>query len=200
MNRPKLVAATRNPGKVLELGELLRDLPFEILGLRDYDVRTDVAETGESFGQNAEIKASAYALLTGELTLADDSGLVVDALGGAPGVLSARYAGAGASDTDRIARLLMELGPTDDRRARFVCAISLAAPDGALVTTVEGRCEGSIAYLPRGLNGFGYDPIFIPDGFEKTFGELSARAKSEISHRAVATAEIKRFLLGFRGI
>lgn len=197
MNRPKLVAATRNPGKVRELGELLRDLPFDVRGLRDYDFSADVEETGATFAQNAAIKASAYAVMTGELTLADDSGLVVDALGGAPGVLSARYAGPEASDSDRIAKLLTELGRSDDRRARFVCAIALAAADGTIVTTVEGRCEGSIAYSPRGVNGFGYDPIFVPDGFRETFGELSGGAKSKISHRAVATAQIKRFLLGF---
>lgn len=200
MNRPRLVAATRNRGKVLELKALLRGLPFDIRGLADYAIERDVEETGTTFAENAAIKASAYGLMAGELTLADDSGLVVDALDGAPGVFSARYAGPGASDADRIARLLAELASVGDRRARFVCAISVAGGDGKILTTVEGFCEGTIADSPRGANGFGYDPVFIPSGFDRTFGELPADVKSEISHRAVATVEIKRFLLNFGGV
>ncbi|HKC65637.1 MAG TPA: non-canonical purine NTP pyrophosphatase, partial [Pyrinomonadaceae bacterium] len=128
--------------------------------------------------------------------LSDDSGLEVHALGGAPGVYSARYGGAGLSYDERIKRLLDELSRTgsDDRRARFVCVIAIANPQGEVVNLSTGVCEGTIAHVPRGTNGFGYDPVFVPDGYEQTFGELSTEIKEKISHRALALATARAFL------
>ncbi|MBK8149999.1 MAG: RdgB/HAM1 family non-canonical purine NTP pyrophosphatase [Acidobacteria bacterium] len=197
MTRRKLVAATRNRGKIRELRDLLGDLPFELCGLDDFPPVDDVEETGDTFVANAELKAAAYARHFGELTLSDDSGLAVDALGGAPGVLSARYAGESASDAERISKLLSELANASHRGARFVCAIAVADPEGGILHRVEGFCEGSIAFEPRGDRGFGYDPVFIPEGFDRTFGELDDAVKSRVSHRVVATAQIIRFLKEF---
>lgn len=190
-----LVAATFNPGKLRELRALFGALPYEIRGLADFGIVADVDETGATFRENAEIKARAYSLLTGEIALSDDSGLVVDALGGAPGVLSARYAGAGASDDARIAKLLADIAGSgaSDRSARFVCAISAAAPDGRILATFDGICEGTIAGERRGTGGFGYDPVFVPAGFAESFGELPDSVKSEISHRARAGAKLLAF-------
>ncbi len=197
MESRKLVAATRNPGKMRELRDLLTDLPMSIRSLDDYAVTEDVEETGSTFIANAELKASAYALLTGEMVLSDDSGLAVVALGGAPGILSARYAGTDASDAERIAKLLGELNGADDRRGHFVCAIAVADRRGKILRSVEGICRGTIATEPRGDNGFGYDPVFVPDGFNTSFGEISDSIKSRISHRAAASRQILRFFEEF---
>jgi XTP/dITP diphosphohydrolase len=195
----ELLIATRNAGKVIEVREILSDLPLLMRSLLDFPGTAEVAETGETFAENASIKASAYALQTGVWALSDDSGLEVEALGGAPGVYSARYAGESATDAERIELLLLELACTGDtlRRARFVCAISLADPSGRILNLSEGICEGRIANHPRGNQGFGYDPIFIPEGYGQTFGELSSEIKQKISHRARALDRTRAFLLEF---
>lgn len=192
----ELVIATRNRGKLVEVRELLHDLPVTLRSLRDFPASTEVEETGRTFADNASIKAAAYALQTGHWTLSDDSGLEVKALDGAPGVYSARYAGERATDADRMELLLSELARTSDltRRARFVCAVSLADPAGRILNVSTGTCEGRIAHAPSGSLGFGYDPIFIPEGFEHSFGELSSEIKQNISHRARALAGTRSFL------
>ncbi len=191
-----LLIATRNAGKLREFELLLAELSVELKSLEAYPELPDVEETGATFAANAELKASEYARQTNVWTLADDSGLEVDALGGAPGVFSARYAGRGATNREKIAKLLEELEKTSDlaRKARFICVIAFANPNGEVVRVEKGVCEGKIAFSPCGINGFGYDPIFIPEGFEQTFGELSGEIKQQISHRARASSQIKRFL------
>ena len=195
----KLVVGTYNAGKIKELNELLDSLPVELFGLNQFENIIEPDETGETFAKNAILKANFYALQTGFWALSDDSGLEVEALCDAPGVYSARYAGKNASDAERIEKLLEELAETGDesRRARFVCAMAVADEIGQIKFLAEGICEGRIAHEPRGMNGFGYDPIFIPDGFEQTFGELSSTVKGEISHRARAIKKIIRFLRDF---
>ncbi|HEY8563655.1 MAG TPA: XTP/dITP diphosphatase [Pyrinomonadaceae bacterium] len=195
----KLVVGTNNAGKIRELNELLTDLPFEVCGLSGFENVTDVEETGATFEENAVLKATEYARQTGFWTLSDDSGLEVEALGGAPGVYSARYAGEAADDAARIEKLLGELAATGDaeRRARFVCVMALADEKGAVKHLAEGVCEGVIARQARGVNGFGYDPIFVPDGYAATFGELSSAVKREISHRSRAIKKIIGFLRDF---
>jgi len=195
----KLLVATNNAGKIRELTELLANLPVELYGLSHFEGFFEPEETGATFAENARLKANSYAQQTGFWALSDDSGLEVEALGGAPGVYSARYAGAQATDATRTVKLLDELAATDDaaRRARFVCAMAIAAPDGQIKYLAEGICEGRIARNPRGSNGFGYDPIFVPEGFEQTFGELSSTVKRQISHRARAIEKIIRFLRDF---
>jgi XTP/dITP diphosphohydrolase len=162
----------------------------------------DVEETGSTFQENAVLKARAFAAQTGELCLADDSGLEIEALGHAPGVYSARFAGADTGYDIKISKLLTLLEQTGDvaRRARFACVMALADPGGEVLHTAEGICAGRIAPEPRGTNGFGYDPIFIPDGFDRTFGELDAGTKREMSHRGRAARLILRYLLDFIGL
>jgi len=184
----KLLVATNNPGKVREYEDLLVGLPLEVTFPAQEGIALEVEESGATFEENARLKALAYARASGLLTLADDSGLEVDALGGAPGVRSARYAGAGASDADRYQKLLDALVgvPEAQRTARFRCVVALAWPDGT-VRTAEGRCEGQIGLAPRGEHGFGYDPVFIVDGFGgQTMAELPPEVKNRISHRARA--------------
>jgi XTP/dITP diphosphohydrolase len=194
-----LVLATGNLGKLCELKELFRDLPLELKSLRDFERLVDVDETGSTFRENAELKARGFALQTGHLSLADDSGLEIEALGNAPGVHSARFAGEGTGYDVKIPRLLAMLDDAGfpNRRARFVCVMALADSHGRIVYSAEGVCSGSIARSPRGSNGFGYDPIFTPDGFDQTFGELGDHIKRSISHRAKAAELIIRYLLDF---
>lgn len=193
----EILIATRNTGKLREAQELLSDLPVRLRNLAEFPQTGEVEETGTTFSENASLKAQAYAVQTGLWTLADDSGLEVDALGGAPGIYSARYAGAGATDAERIARLLEELRRVDEqsRTARFVCAIAFADTKGNVINISLGTCEGRIAREPHGAGGFGYDPIFIPDGCEESFGQLSSEIKSQISHRARALQATRSFLL-----
>ncbi|MBS1796923.1 MAG: RdgB/HAM1 family non-canonical purine NTP pyrophosphatase [Acidobacteria bacterium] len=195
----KLLVATNNPGKIREMHDLLQDLRVEVCGLDAFDRIVEPAETGLTFEENAVLKAQSYARQTGCWALSDDSGLEVEALGGAPGVFSARYAGDAANDAAKIEKLLAELAATGDaeRRARFVCAMAFAAPEGAIRFRAEGVCRGRIAPFPRGANGFGYDPVFVPDGYERTFGELPSSIKREISHRSRAIAKIIPFLRDF---
>lgn len=185
---PKLLIATNNPGKVREYEELLADLPFEITFPAQEGVVLEVDESGETFEENARLKALAYAQSSGLITLADDSGLEVDALNGAPGVHSARYGGPGASDVDRYRKLLGALAdvPPRERSARFRCVVAVAWPDGA-VQTANGTCEGEIGHEPRGDHGFGYDPVFVVAGHGgQTMAELAPEVKNRISHRAQA--------------
>jgi XTP/dITP diphosphohydrolase len=195
----KILIATGNQGKVRELAELLKDVSVEICSLKDFPNIETVPETGATFEDNAKLKAAGYASQSGLWTLADDSGLEVAALGNAPGVFSARYAGETASDRERIEKLLSELANTDDaeRRARFVCVVAFATPDAEVVCAETGVCKGHIAFKPLGDNGFGYDPIFVPDGFEQTFAELPENIKQEISHRGRAMCKFIRFFRDF---
>jgi XTP/dITP diphosphohydrolase len=191
-----LLVATQNQGKLQELRQLLGDLPLKLYGLDDFPDVEGVPETGESFIENASLKAVGYATQTGLLTLADDSGLEVDALGGAPGILSARYAGEGASDTERIHKLLAELSiyQATQRSARFVAAVAIGSGEGRILNVSMGECNGHIDFKPRGSGGFGYDPIFIPSGYGQTFAELKTEIKNEISHRARALFGAREFL------
>ena len=184
---PKLLIATRNKGKIAEIAERLRGTGIEAVGLDDIGCEPDVEESGSTFAENAAIKAREYARATGHTTLADDSGLEVAAMGGRPGVLSARYGGA-TEYPEKMQMLLDELAATGsaDRTARFVCVMAAADRSGELLLTAEGECRGQLADAPRGNGGFGYDPIFIPEGFDQTFGELAPGTKAGISHRAKA--------------
>ena len=186
---PKLLIATRNKGKMRELRRLLGGAAREIVSLDDLGIEGEIEETGATFEENAALKAEGYGALSGLPTLADDSGLEVDALGGAPGVRSARYGGADATDADRVALLLENLRKTGatDRSARFRCVIAISAP-GERTRLYSGVCEGVIAPEPRGRNGFGYDPIFEFPNLGMTMAELTDDRKNALSHRARAAA------------
>jgi len=199
----KLLVATNNRGKVREYAELLDGLAVRLTFPAREGLSLEVEETGETFAENAILKARAYAEASGLLTLADDSGLEVDALDGAPGVRSARYSGPGASDEDRYRLLLRRLAgvPAEGRTARFRCVVALATPEGE-VQTAEGRCEGVIGFEPRGTHGFGYDPVFYMPDRGQTMAELLPEVKNRISHRARAARAampILRRLLGREG-
>jgi len=181
----KLVVGTHNPKKLKEIRELLEGLAVELCSLEDFPDAPRVVEDGETFIENAIKKATTLADALGEWVVADDSGLEVDALGGRPGVHSARYAGDDQNDSRNIKKLLEELRGVEERRARFRCAIALARPR-ELLFAVERSCEGTISTEPRGDYGFGYDPVFIPEGFDKTFAELGGEIKNKLSHRGKA--------------
>jgi len=188
----RLVIATKNLGKAREVGRMLAGLPYEIVSLADYPDAPDVEETGDTFAQNAVAKASAYADFTGELTLADDSGLEVDALGGAPGVLSSRFAPTDAERNSKLLDLMKDI-PDDKRTARFRCVVAIAQPGGK-VRTCEGKAEGIISHSPKGDQGFGYDPVFYVPELGRHFAELSADEKDAISHRGKALEQAKAAL------
>lgn len=192
----ELLIATKNRGKVRELAELLAGLPLRLRDLGEFPGVPTADETGATFAENAEVKARFYAAHTGLATLADDSGLEVEALGGAPGVHSARYAGEQATDAERVALLLSELSGVSapGRGARFVCAAALYDPQAGTCEIFTGTCAGRIGHAARGANGFGYDPVFIPEGFEESFGELPGEIKQRISHRARALAAVRAYL------
>jgi XTP/dITP diphosphohydrolase len=192
----QLTIATFNPGKLAEYRQLLGTAVVSLSALDDFSNIVEVDESAMSFAGNAALKAIGYAVQTGTVTLADDSGLEIDALEGRPGVLSARYAGEATSFAEKMAYVLDEIRNTGspDRRARFVCEIVLADRNGSILAAARGVCEGNIAILPRGTGGFGYDPIFVPEGYLDTFGELPGSIKHEISHRARAFAQIIPFL------
>jgi XTP/dITP diphosphohydrolase len=182
----RILIATRNRGKLSEFRALLEPPGFEVICLTDLAIKKEVDETGGSFAENARLKALAYSHETDLPVIADDSGLEVFSLGGMPGVESARYAGSGASDADRIRKLLSELARTcGPRGARFVCALALAQ-GGAILLETEGECRGEIGFEARGTNGFGYDPVFLLPELGKTMAELSESEKNTISHRARA--------------
>ena len=185
-----LVIATRNTGKTSEIRDLLKGFPINIKNLDDFGPIPEVEEDGNTFDENAYKKASFAARILGLPALADDSGLLVEALGGAPGVHSARYAGENATDEQRRAKLLQEMEEKTDRRAAFECVISIAVPTGPALT-YEARCEGLITREPAGSNGFGYDPIFYYPPLKKTFAELTMQEKSHVSHRGKALRELR---------
>ena len=185
-----LVLATRNRGKIKEIDELLRDFPIRILCLDDFGPTPVVEEDGATFEENAYKKASFVSRILGLPALADDSGLVVEALGGAPGVLSARFGGEHLKDSERCERLLLEMAGMVNRNAAFECVLSLAVPTGQALT-YEARCEGRIAQRPQGTGGFGYDPIFYYPPLKKTFAQISRAEKSRVSHRGKALNEIR---------
>lgn len=191
----KILVATHNKGKLKEFAEILTDLDIEWLTLDDVGITDEIEETGATFEDNARLKAEGYFKLSGIPTLADDSGLEVDALNGEPGVYSARYGGPGLNSVDRYNLLLknMEGIPTEERTARFRCVIAIAAPDREMVTA-DGVREGLIAHEPRGSNGFGYDPVFWVSGYKMTLAEMASEAKNQISHRALALKAIRPML------
>ncbi len=191
----KLLVATHNQGKVREYRELLAGLPLEVTYLDAEGIALEVEETGQTLAENARLKATTYARASGLWTWADDSGLEVDALGGAPGVYSARYAGEGASDADRYRKLLDALigVPWARRTARFRCVVALATPGGEIRAS-DGACEGVIAFGPAGSNGFGYDPVFYLPDRGLTMAQLGAEVKNEISHRGRAARAAQALL------
>jgi XTP/dITP diphosphohydrolase len=198
-NAGRLLVATHNKGKLREYRALFNALPIEVIGLDSFPEIAEADETGETFAENAELKAREYAIQTGHVTLADDSGLEVAALGGRPGVMSARYGGIEKPFSEKMTILLDELERSGSRHrgARFVAAIAVADESGRILHSVEGICPGTIASHPRGSGGFGYDPVFIPDGYDKTFGELPDTIKQNISHRGRAFLQIMPFLRVF---
>lgn len=190
----KLLIATNNLGKLAEYQSIFADVPFDLLTLRDLGIDWDVEEHGATFAENAAIKARAYGTASGLPTLADDSGLEVKALGGFPGIISARWAGPG--DADRNAALLarLEAVPWEDREARFVCAAMLWLPDGREYTA-HGEVIGRILTAPRGHHGFGYDPLFLIEPLDRTVAELSPEEKNQLSHRGRAAAAMRPLLM-----
>ena len=189
-NLTTLVIATRNSGKTAEIEDLLKNFPVKIKNLKDFGPIPQIEEDGDTFDENAYKKVSSASRVLGFPALADDSGLVVEALSGAPGVLSARYGGEKATDEERCEKLLYEMKGKSNRKAAFECVISIAVPTGHALT-YEGRCEGLIAEKPSGTNGFGYDPVFYYPPFNKTFAEMSMEEKSRVSHRGKALCELK---------
>jgi XTP/dITP diphosphohydrolase len=192
----RLLLGTHNPGKLKEITTILEGSAWSFVSLQEFAAVGPAAEEGVTYAENAIAKARFYAAATGLLSLADDSGLAVAALDGRPGIYSARYAGENASDADRRQLLLSELPKVGggDRRARFVAAVAISKPDGSVVNISEGICEGTITFAPRGTGGFGYDPLFVPDGYNQTFAELPDDVKNRISHRARALMEIRHSL------
>ena len=190
MEKPIIVLSTQNPGKIKEFKDLLADEPVQLMSLDEFGPMPEPVEDAETFEDNAYLKAVHYARVLGFPALADDSGLVVNALGGAPGVYSARWAGPEATDRDRCQMLLSKMEGQEDRSAAFVCALVLAVPSGPGLTWV-GRCEGEITREPAGENGFGYDPVFYFEALGKTFAQISREEKNKISHRGRALAEFK---------
>lgn len=197
-----VVAATQNKHKIKEIDAITSPFGFEIKSLEDVGLKDiDVEEDGDTFEANSYKKAKEIGELSGLTAIADDSGLMVDALSGAPGVYSARFAGEGARDAENNAKLLklMEQIPEGERGARFVSVITMIFPDGETLMA-RGECQGRILREPRGEGGFGYDPLFLPDGYLQTFGQLSAEAKNKISHRAKALEILKEKLNGRGGV
>ena len=189
----KLVLASKNPKKLREMRDILSELGVEVISEADAGVDVDVEETGATFAENALLKAQAVAQASGLPAIADDSGLCVDALNGAPGVYSARYGGEGLDDAGRYQLLLQNMRGMLDRRCKFVSAICCCFPNGDKVEAA-GECPGTLAYAPKGEDGFGYDPIFFVPGLKKTFAQLTAEEKNAISHRGRALAAARALL------
>jgi len=183
----KLIIATRNRGKLKEIKELLAELSLEVISMEDAGIYEDIEENGSTFEENALIKAREVLKITGEMVMADDSGLEVDFLDGAPGIYSSRFAGEGATDEDRNNKLLNLLKdvPYEKRTARFVCAVAVVFPGGKYFV-IKGICEGYIAFKPEGQNGFGYDPLFYMPEFDMTMAQLGTEDKNKVSHRGKA--------------
>ena len=186
----QMIFASTNRGKFEEFKRGLEGMAIELIFAGDLEEskRIEVEETGTTYEENASLKAKAYAKALGMPAIADDSGLEVACLGGKPGVYSARM---GSDDMERLHWLLSSMEGEEDRRAQFVCAISVSVPKFSMTLTVTGRCSGKIIDVPRGKNGFGYDPVFVPDGYDKTFAELGSEVKEQISHRANALKLVK---------
>ena len=197
----KLILASNNAKKMKELRAILSDMDVEILSQREAGCNFEVDETGTTFAENAYLKAKAVFDATGEATVADDSGLMVETLGGEPGVYSARYAPGGhdATDKERHEYLLKKMGDTENRKAKFVSSICCLLPDGRIIRT-EGECHGRILTGPCGEGGFGYDPVFMPDGYDESMAQLGTEVKNKISHRAHALAKFKEELRKTDGI
>ena len=189
----RFVLATNNPKKLAEMAGILKSLGVEVVSPKDLGITVDVEETGSTFAENAMLKAKAICKAADLPAIADDSGLCVDALNGAPGVYSARYGGEGLDDRGRYMLLLSSLRGAPTRAAHFACAVACAFPNGDTLTA-EGRCDGSIAYAPLGEGGFGYDPVFLLPGTGKTFGQLTQEEKSAVSHRGRALREFSEKL------
>lgn len=183
----EFIVATRNKGKYNEIAEILADFPFKVLSMEEEGIFEDIEETGKTFEENAVIKAREIFMRTGKMVMADDSGLEVDYLNGAPGIYSARFAGEGATDEDKNRKLLslLEGVPFEKRSARFVCAVAVFFPDGDYFT-VRGTCDGYIGSEPKGKNGFGYDPLFYFPEYGMTTAEMKPEEKHKISHRGRA--------------
>lgn len=194
-----LLIATTNSGKIREFKKLLEDHPIHLRSLEEFDDIPEVEETGKTFVENAELKAVYYAKKTNCWTLADDSGLEVKFLNNEPGVFSARYAGENASDQENISKLLNKLEKVEftDRSAKFICQMAISDENGNIKFTASGICSGHISTKPSGNGGFGYDPVFIPENFQQTFGNLSPEIKHRISHRSQATRKIIQYLNDF---
>jgi XTP/dITP diphosphohydrolase len=189
----RLLIATTNLGKVKEFQSLLDGLNLDLVGLNDLGITTEVEETGSTYAENAELKARTYSNMSGLLTLADDSGIEVEGLGGRPGVYSARYAANPAARIEKILKEMIDV-PDGKRSARFQCAITLAWPDGRF-ETVTGTCEGVVAHEPHGTGGFGFDPIFYFPEYGKTMAELPIGVKNQISHRGRAAQQARKILV-----
>lgn len=189
----KILIATNNKHKIKEITEIFADTGYEIVCPDDINLKVDVIENGTTFAENSYKKANAFCRATGIVSIADDSGLQVRCLDNAPGVYSARYGGEGLDDADRTELLLKNMQGKTDRYAEFVCAISVVFPNGRLIKA-QGKCEGEIALSPSTRVGFGYDPVFIPKGYDKTFAELSSDVKNSVSHRGNALKQLKQKL------
>ena len=192
----RIIAATKNKHKIEEIQAITKEFGMDVVSRADAGVPDiEVEEDGDTFEENSEKKAREIMELCGEITIADDSGLMVDALDGAPGVISARFAGEDGNDLKNNEKLLklLEDVPPEKRTARFVSAITMVYPDGRKIVA-RGECKGHMIYQPKGSNGFGYDPLFVPDGYDRTFAELTGEEKNRISHRAVALQNLRRKL------
>lgn len=194
----RLILGTKNEDKLKEIQRLLKGAKVRVLSLAHFPACKDVVENGKTFEANAKKKARVYSLHTRSLTLADDSGIMVNFLNGRPGIYSARFAGKNCNYRDNNKKLLRSLGdiPSQRRKAKFICVMALY-DNGRLVNTVKGECRGVVAFEERGRNGFGYDPVFIPNGFSKTFAELSPSSKNRISHRGKALRAAKIAVLNY---
>ena len=189
----KFVIATNNPGKLQEVSDILKESGHEAISLKELKMDAEVEETGKTFAENALLKARAIAKMSGFPTIADDSGLMVEALGGEPGIYSARYCGVHGDDDANNEKLLKKMKGQTNRRAKFVCAVCAVFPDGA-VLEAEGECPGEILYERQGGGGFGYDPLFYVPEFEKTFAQMNKEEKNRISHRRKALDQLKNLL------
>lgn len=192
----KFVLATHNPGKLKEMAGILAGFGIEVIMPSDLGITVEVEETGETFAENAMLKAKAICKAAGLPAIADDSGLCVDALNGGPGVYSARYGGEGLDDRGRYLLLLNSMRGAATRNAHFSCAVACAFPGGDTLSA-EGRCDGTIAFAPIGTGGFGYDPVFFVPELRKTFAQLTAEEKSTVSHRGRALADFSKKLETF---
>jgi len=189
----RIIVATKNKGKIKEIKNILSGIGCDVLSMADIGIDVDVVEDGTTFKENAMIKATEIMKLCNEVTLADDSGLVVDALNGEPGIYSARYSGVHGNDIKNNLLVLEKMKNIKDRSAKFICAMALTFPDGRKIC-VEGEFKGNIGYEMKGTNGFGYDSIFYPIGYDVTSAEISPEEKDKISHRAKALQLIKEEL------